>query len=258
MIICKECGGKFEEKKAACPYCGALNYIGAEEQYMTNLESMRSNMAEMGDDSKEAYAASAKKSSVVIIATLSVLLLVAGIIVAIILICHTVISGSEEEDIVKQQMLWREEYLDDLDAMYEAGDYDAIVAFMDDHAEDEGYGIYSWEHCDFIQVYRSYALFHSNASQWDSFDLTMKKWTLYDAVSIEYYLSTDIYIFTEEEKVMIEDWCEEVKAFYHDELGLSDEEIKEMHAYVVSNSTVGLPESKLCKQYLTEILGYTE
>jgi hypothetical protein len=129
---------------------------------------------------------------------------------------------------------------------------------MDDHAEDEGYGIYSWEHCDFIQVYRSYALFHANASQWDNFDLTMKKWTLYDAISIECYLSTDIYMFTDEERAMIEGWCEEVTAFYHDSLGLSDEEIEEMHAYVVSNSTVGLPESKLCKQYLTEVLGYTE
>ncbi|MBQ8188292.1 MAG: hypothetical protein IJZ44_00735 [Lachnospiraceae bacterium] len=258
MITCKECGGKFEEKEAACPYCGALNYAGAEEQYMHNLESMRSDMANMGDDSKEAYATSAKKSSIVIITTFSVLLLIAGIIVAIFLICQTIMTASEDEDLVKSQMLWREQYLDDLDTMYEAGQYDEIVTFMDKHAEDEGYSIYSWEHCDFIQVYRSYAMFHANAHQWDSFDLTMKKWTLYDAVSIECYLSTDIYMFTEEERVMIEGWCEEIKAFYHDELGLSDEEISEMRDFVISNSTTNLPESKLCKQYLTEVLGYTE
>lgn len=256
MIICKECGAEFEEREPACPYCDALNYIGAEAQYMDNLEDIRSDLSEMSDDAKEAYTSSAKKSTIVIIVTLCCLLLVAAIVLSLILITHAIISATEDEDLVKAQMLWREQYMDDLDAMYEAGEYDEILAFIDEHAEDKGFSFYSWEHSDFIEVYNTYTRFQTDLLYFDINDKDMVKWTLYDAISLDYFLSGDVYMFTEEEIVLIEGWREESYAFYRNTLGLSDAEIEEMKAFVSADNDFGLPSSKMCEKYLEEYLGF--
>ena len=52
---CENCGAEFDAKESKCPYCGALNLSGAEEQYMNHLEEMNRSFAEMADDSQEEY-----------------------------------------------------------------------------------------------------------------------------------------------------------------------------------------------------------
>ena len=39
-IICSSCGAEFEDTLPKCPYCGSLNYKGAEAEYLGKLESM--------------------------------------------------------------------------------------------------------------------------------------------------------------------------------------------------------------------------
>ena len=40
-IICNSCGAEFEDTLPKCPYCGSLNYKGAEAEYLGKLEGMR-------------------------------------------------------------------------------------------------------------------------------------------------------------------------------------------------------------------------
>ena len=47
-IICSSCGAEFEDTLPKCPYCGSLNYKGAEAEYLGKLESMRQDMHDIG------------------------------------------------------------------------------------------------------------------------------------------------------------------------------------------------------------------
>ena len=46
-IICSSCGAEFEDILPKCPYCGSLNYKGAEAEYLGKLESMRQDMQQL-------------------------------------------------------------------------------------------------------------------------------------------------------------------------------------------------------------------
>ena len=46
-IICSSCGAEFEDTLPKCPYCGSLNYKGAEAEYLGKLESMRQDMQQL-------------------------------------------------------------------------------------------------------------------------------------------------------------------------------------------------------------------
>ena len=46
-IICSSCGAEFEDTLPKCPYCGSLNYKGAEAEYLGKLESIRQDMQQL-------------------------------------------------------------------------------------------------------------------------------------------------------------------------------------------------------------------
>ena len=47
-IICNSCGAEFEDTLPECPYCGTMNYKGAEMEYFGRLEEVRSDMEQLG------------------------------------------------------------------------------------------------------------------------------------------------------------------------------------------------------------------
>lgn len=248
-MICKECGAKFDVHKPACPYCGALNYIGAEKEYMEHLKDIENDLSEMSDDSKEAYHATIKKSTLIIITTLCIsflfLILIAGIFYL-----HSSHSDKKESDLARAQLLWREQYFDDLDRLYEAGDYDGILDFYDEHINDEGFSPYSWEHCDFIEVYDFYTQFLTESASLDMTSLDDMTWCLYDAAQVDYSTTQDFLTYTDEELALIQSWQKETHRFYQEVLGLSDSEIDEMWSVITSDDSLSIPTSRGCKRFL--------
>ena len=55
MITCRECGAPIEELAERCPYCGAINELGAEHKYMQDMYDLK-------DDLKEVEISPAKRS----------------------------------------------------------------------------------------------------------------------------------------------------------------------------------------------------
>ena len=47
LIHCKSCGAEFEENLAKCPYCGTLNYKGAEQEYLNKLKNIQEDMEDL-------------------------------------------------------------------------------------------------------------------------------------------------------------------------------------------------------------------
>ena len=193
MIKCKECGADFDKQLPECPFCGALNYTGAEAEYMQHLEGLRGDLAEMADDSEEAYKGTMKKSTLIIITTVCCLFLAVSLIIGVFFLFRSIFFKEEGADQQKAEIIWRNQYLDVLDEM---------------------------------------------------------TWCLYDAASVDYATTQDFYVYTEEELAMITSWQEETDTFYHEILGLSDEEILQMKTEIVSDDSLAIPTSKNCRKYL--------
>ena len=48
MITCRECGAQIEELTARCPYCGAINELGAEHKYMHDMYRLKRESGKFG------------------------------------------------------------------------------------------------------------------------------------------------------------------------------------------------------------------
>lgn len=252
MTKCKECGADFDEHLSECPFCGALNYTGAEEEYLNHLENIKDDLSKMADDSEEAYKNTMKKSTLIIITTLCCLLLAAGLVAGLFLLFRSSHSEPDSSDLQKAQMLWRSQYMDTLDEMYAEGDYDGILDFLNEHSGDEGFSPYGWAHLDFIEVYETYKQFKAETENPDMSDLEDMTWCLYDAASIDYATTQDFFEYTETELDQITLWQEETNVFYHEVLGLTDTEIADMKSVIVSDDDLAIPTSKNCRKYLKE------
>ena len=44
MITCRECGAPIEELAERCPYCGAINELGAEHKYMQDMYDLKDDL----------------------------------------------------------------------------------------------------------------------------------------------------------------------------------------------------------------------
>lgn len=256
MITCKECGADFDEYLSECPFCGALNYTGAEEQYLEHLEDIQDDLSDMADASAGDYHASLKRSARIMLTTFCCLILAAGLFAGIFFLIRSRTDSADSSEMQKAQLLWRNRYLDTLDEMYASGNYDGIVTFLDEHAGDEGYSPYSWEHLDFIEIYISYQTFLAERENLDQTDLDAMTWCLYDAASVDYAATQDFYSYTAEELVILGEWQEETAAFYRETLGLSDEEIVRMKSEIVSDDELAIPTSKACKKYLKKTFDF--
>lgn len=120
---CENCGAEFDAKESKCPYCGALNLSGAEEQYMNHLEEMNRSFAEMADDSQEEYRytflSQGKKIGKILAMILVISLVFAGIFFFIEKASpydDDYFAGQE-----KKRLLWKNEYSKVLETMCQEG-----------------------------------------------------------------------------------------------------------------------------------------
>lgn len=226
MTTCKECGANFDEHLPACPFCG------------TRIISGQKNLK-------------------VIITALCCLLLTAGLFTGIFFMIRSASLESESYQLSKAQMLWRNQYTDVLDEMYADGDYDGIIAFLDEHADDTGFFPYGWEHLDFIELYASYIAYKDETSMWGDRNYYVSEFAtcLYYAASVDYAAEQDFFTYTEEEQELIASYQEETAAFYRKTMGLTDDEIVLMKSEIASDDdgNPAIPTYENCRNYIIKI-----
>lgn len=247
-MICKQCGGEFDDHLASCPYCGEMNYQGAEAEYFEHLHDINKEMSEMGDDSQESYNSGMKKALIITAAVISGFILLAGIVIAIAFINFKA-TMKKGEEAMAQSISWKHQYYDDMDAMYAEEKYDELLQFLDDHAKDIGYYPYEWEHIDFIQFYRNYKNFLADTAKFDDGELVTMYWALYDTLYIETIDNLDYFKISDEENAIIDEWQIEAHAFLTDHMGLSEAEIEQLKKDTLYSNTM-LPDSGKCKKYI--------
>ena len=62
MIKCRECGAPIEELAERCPYCGAINELGAEHKYMQDMYDLKDDLKEVGNIPSEEIKAEVKSN----------------------------------------------------------------------------------------------------------------------------------------------------------------------------------------------------
>lgn len=245
---CKQCSAEFDDNLSQCPYCGALNYTGAEQEYFQHLHSINDEMADMSDDSKETYQSGFKKSMTVALGIICGLIILIGLLIGLLFLYGNYCDKKSEEEYLAAR-IWKNTYYEELDTLYAQEDYDAIVHFLNDHVEDKGYYPYEWEHLDFIQAYEKYQLFLEESPDFDTNDLTSMYWTLYDILCIQTIGDQPYLVYTEEELEQIEEWKVETYAFLTDHMGMTESEIEEMKKETLSDD-YAYPIASKCKKYI--------
>ena len=130
MITCRECGAPIEELAKRCPYCGAINELGAEHKYMQDMYDLKDDLKEVGNIPGEEIKAEVKSNVHFTGKAVAVLLALVLILAAVFLflrysgdIIYSVYNKMTDTRMAdtREQMQWERENFPKLDAWYEEG-----------------------------------------------------------------------------------------------------------------------------------------
>lgn len=147
LVVCNSCGAQFSNEEPKCPYCGTMNYDGAEKEYFEKLEDIREGVEELNTVPVQETKAELKKQGKLIKKVVIVVLVLAAVLGGIIFLQEKSYDRDEKAD-----FLWREENYPKMNAMYEEEQYEELVAFYR-QAEEEDKPVYMWEHAEFVRAY---------------------------------------------------------------------------------------------------------
>ncbi len=150
IIICGNCGAEFDKILAACPYCGTINYEGAEAEYMGKLADIREDMEALQDVPMEETRRVVKRQGS-ILKKLGIGALVFFLIIAA---GNWIMEKVEEASMPtpKEIYIWQETTFPGLNKMFEQGEYKELLVFYEENYNNP-YDLWEWEHCDFCRVY---------------------------------------------------------------------------------------------------------
>lgn len=147
LIICNSCGAQFGNEEPKCPYCGTMNYEGAEKEYFKKLADIREDVEELNAVPMQEAKKELKKQGRLIKKVLIAVVVLGLILAAVIFLQEKSYDRDEKADFI-----WQETNYPTMNAMYEAGEYEELVAFYR-QAEEEDKPVYMWEHAEFVRAY---------------------------------------------------------------------------------------------------------
>ena len=255
-LICSNCGAQIQHLDAKCPFCGHINLSGAEHEFMENMYRTEDNLEDLTNQQVDDIKKEVKKNT-------KFIAIIAGIVIAVVL----VISGifflnnlywekiSLEGD-PKEVMLWQKENFPKLDAMYEAGEYDAILDFIyslyNDEHESIKYSVFEWEHYNFIDAYDKYRVLLEYEGELDkngSVDDFEAKYMLYYGMWLYYrQYDQDFLNYSEEEFERIDtEYRDEAARILFDRMQFTNEELDEAYETCMDQTGYYIDPSKCDK-----------
>lgn len=157
-IKCPTCGAGFDIHEPVCPYCGTVNELGNEGQYLKHLDEIESDLSDVQNIPKEAMISEAKKAGHKAWPIIVTVLVIAAIVIVALLIIRNTQEKNNTERLIKL-IEWQNENFPVLDQMYEEERYDDILTFQNEMYDTPDYDpLYmgEWEHTDFLSAYRWY------------------------------------------------------------------------------------------------------
>lgn len=159
-VKCENCGAEINIHDSKCPFCGYINLYGAEEKYMQDMHDIKSKLAGVDDEQIEVIKGESKRGLKIVIITIVSVVCVAAAIIAVLMIRAKMMEkhyedlGVYETDPLEAAK-WNDIHLQDMDAMYEAGNIDELVDYYAKLEANGDIGAFnSWEHSFVItQIY---------------------------------------------------------------------------------------------------------
>lgn len=232
-----------------CPYCNAINEIGAEREYMEDLGELKEDLAELSEVPKEEYKKEVSKN-------IKRIVVIIGIVVVLLLVLFGLYRWYEgrydsyQTVSAKEQLIWEKENFPKLDELYEAGDYEAIVAF-ENQVSELGYSTYNWEHAPFINEYRGYTLCMEQRDVLTDKERANKdsaEYILGETMRALFFLQEERY--SEEEWQIIQSWRPDYEEILYEDMKFTREEALELYEKIGADGYISYSE---CDKYAGKI-----
>ncbi len=250
MVHCKNCGGTFDETAVKCPYCGTMHFAGAAAAYNQKIETITDDLKDLGDLPAQAYkdavVTQGKHISKILLTTVIVVALIAGLVFAV-FILPGLLTENYDAEIARQQVIWSQTVYPELDALYEAGDFDAILAFETDLYSDNDniYSLFSWSHYNFLESYRTHtevveaqARFATDLA-YSEFDLG---YILYFALGA--YQDTSFEGYTETDLIYLTEYYQSASDFLQENFDFTEDDLAQLYqTFTADDGWVGLNET---------------
>lgn len=225
MLYCENCHALMEEESAKCPYCGALNVLGGEKQYMEQLYDLKRDVEELSDAPAREYRREIGKTGRIIRWTFAVAAVLAVFVGLFLFLSRKLTDDEPTAEDACAQMQWEKEIFPKLDVLYAEGNYDAIMECVYENQEEAYYSISNWEHADFINVYTWYqsCVERLERAVSEGYDAEEAGECILDALFLIQERNYDTYAGSEE--ALIGEYREEVKRRIGAVFGIQEEEL---------------------------------
>lgn len=147
LIVCNSCGAQYGSDHSACPYCGTMNYEGAEKAYFEKLEDIREDVEGLNAVPMQETKAELKKQGHFIRKIVVIVVLLAMVFAGIFLVQELSFKRDHKADYI-----WQETNYPIMDEMYAAGEYEELLVFYR-QAEEDDTPVYTWQHAEFVRAY---------------------------------------------------------------------------------------------------------
>ena len=208
-----------------CPYCGALNALGGEKQYMEQLYDIKRGVEELSGAPAREYRREIGKTGRVIRLTFAVAAGLAVLVGLFLLLSRRFMDYEPTAEEVRAQMQWEKEVFPKLDALYAEGNYDGVMECIYENQEEAYYSISNWKHADFFNTYTWYQSCVEGLEKADleGYDAEAAGECILDALFLMQERTYDTY--TESEKALIGAYQKEVKGLIDTVFGVQEEEL---------------------------------
>lgn len=262
-MICKNCGATFDAQLPRCPYCNAMNEIGAKKQFYHKIKHILKKMNVISELPQRTVLTASGKLLLGITIILSV-------IIGIILVRTKIINQryyletAETEEKFFQRVAWEKEVYPKLDAWYEAGDYDKILrVYHDTYLDPENNNsIYTWRHSEFIYIYDNYFYIlqlRKEIEEGEAIGDIFESEALYTTLQFYYNnapeqlklrtpkdIEHSDWGLTEQELLLIKQYRQECKDILQNEYSMTQEEMDHLYNKCLENKDV----FKVCKDFI--------
>lgn len=233
MITCGSCNATFDASLTACPYCGTMNYQGAEAEYMSELEGIRLDLQGVAQMPRDSVGKEFRRVGICA-ALLTLAFLGVGLLVSVPQWLSYGAGDSEEWE----QYLWEQEHFTVMDQMLADGQYDELAAYIEEQIEssDYRYSISYWLNSSFTHFYDNIKIYYATLDRLASGEeLSDYEWEdfYYAGKSIlgaPYYygISSDVLEY-------VNQYYAEVQTDFQTRWGYTDEEMQEILDELKSN-----------------------
>ena len=256
-IICPSCGGHFSIHEAKCPYCGAINPIGAEEEYMGKLYDIKDDTEYLPDLAQDEVEEDLLTSSKKTLRFVGITVLICFVLIVLFTALGNRSSNRAMEE-YREMEAFKESYFEELNRLYEEENDDELLEYSFTLMDKQGYNaIFNWEHYGYMMSYYLYKELKDWEDEYSTSgnpeDMTYAVYAALDLTRENYYLESPIYAFSKRDMERIEEYQAYAEEFLEKALKMKGEEIDAWSEELKGKK--GYIERDQIRKYLKEING---